>query len=182
MEIELKRHQWSALRSFSDSSEIPDALRALYAAHDEGSARQAYWRIDSVTISDGCLTQSTPAVSSVIVQSLPFLSESSLIYALELLSQISGGYVHEPSEQGLGPVALEDCIKEISLAFPFYCELVERSTNDQIRSACVDLIAACGSVDEGLIDRSRFVLRKALDLPATEHLRKLIVNSLRELG
>lgn len=181
MEIELARHDWAGLRSFADSSKLPDAIRALVGAAEKESARSAYWRIDNVALLDGCLTQSAAAVTASIVQALSCLSAPSLAYALELLAQISGGYVHEPPEQGLGPISVEQCVREISLAFPFLCELLETSSSPQIQASCVDLITACGSYERELRERARHVLSCALDLPELRSNRELILNSLRDL-
>ncbi|GAA0976678.1 hypothetical protein GCM10009555_036580 [Acrocarpospora macrocephala] len=181
MEIELARHDWAGLRSFADSTALPDAIRALVGATDKESARSAYWCIDNVALLDGCLTQSAAAVTSTVVQALSRLSTPSLAYALELLAQISGGYVHEPAEQGLGPISVEECVREISLTFPFLCELLETSSNSQIRASCVDLITACGRYERALKERARHVLSSALELPEMQSHRELIVNSLRDL-
>ncbi|WP_152991244.1 MULTISPECIES: hypothetical protein [unclassified Frankia] len=181
MEIELARHDWAGLRSFADSAALPDAIRDLAGATDKEAARSAYWRIDSVALVDGCLTQATVPVAACVVQSLTQLSVPALDYALELLAQISGGYVHEPEDQGLGPVSIEECIGEISLAFPFFCELLETSSSSQIRVTCVDLIYCCGYHQSALKGRAKYVLSSALEIPEMQSHRELIVNSLLEL-
>ncbi|NBH08282.1 hypothetical protein [Amycolatopsis sp. SID8362] len=182
MEIELARHNWAGLRSFADSATLPDAVRALVAANDTESAKAAYWRIDNVALLDGCLTEAATAVAASVVQALSRLSEPSLAYALELLAQISGGYVHKPSEQGLGPVSVEECVHEVSLAFPFFCELLEVSGVSQICASCVDLITSCGRYERTLTERARYVLSGALDLPGLQSHRELILDSLRDLS
>ncbi|WNV89662.1 hypothetical protein [Umezawaea sp. Da 62-37] len=181
MEIELARHNWPELRSFADSATLPDSIRALAVASDKESARLAYWRIDNVALLDGCLTQSAVAVAASLVQALTAMSPPALAYALELLAQISGGYVHEPEDQGLGPVTVEECVREISLAFPYFCELLETSGSSQARASCVDLIMACGLREGYLKERARHVLVSALELPEIRSHRELILNSLREL-
>ena len=181
MELELRRHDWARLRSFSDTTLLPEAIRALAAATDKDTATAAYWRIDNVALQDGCLTESAVAVASSIVQTLTKLSAPALRDALELLVQISGGYVHEPGEHGLGPVTLEECVREVSLAFPFYVELLETSADPLVHSACICLITACGEQVDYLKARSIYILSHALQLPNMAPFQDLIRTSLREL-
>lgn len=181
MEIELARHDWARLRSFGDSAALPEAIRALARSVDQESALAAYWRIDGVALVDGCLTEAAAAVTPAIVQSLSRISAVALPHALELLTQISGGYVHEPESQGLGPVTLAGCVKDIALAFPLICELLESMDDVQVRSSCIDLIMGCGLYVEDLRERAKYVLSSALNLPNIEPCRRLIENSLAEL-
>lgn len=181
MEVELARHNWPRLKSLRDSSALPEAIRALVDAKSVEVAEAAYWRIDNVAVVDGCLTQSAGPVASCVVQSLSLLSAPALTCALELLSQISGGYVHESPNENLGPITVEECVVEISLAFPFYCEVLESSQDERARAASIDLIMMCGLYVRTLRQRAKYVLESVLIFPDIGKLKRLIVNSLNDL-
>lgn len=174
----LNKWDWSSLRSFGGRSEsLTDAIRALICAESSDAANRAYWQIDNVTMIQGRLSQSSQAVASCLVASLPSASAWSLPLALDLLAQISGGYENHVDADQVGPASRAGCMSEIVAGFDFYC----RSLRDEGNSSAIDLILMCALFDISLRDAAIEEFKSSLDLFGESPVRGLIEASLEEL-
>jgi hypothetical protein len=94
VEIELARHEWSALRVMGDrSADIPERLRDLLRAADGGEADRCYWRLENTVVVQGSLFQAAPAVVDVVMAALASgeLSAPARVASIELLYQLVRG-------------------------------------------------------------------------------------------
>lgn len=177
MEIELSRHDWLELRCFAASAAgLRDAVRDLVYADSREAASAAVARINNVTIVQGRLSQSSVAVAACLVQGLSVAVGPAREAIVDLLAEISGGYDDHVDLALVGPISYQDCIQEISLAFPVYCELVELGN-----PSAIDLVLMCGLNVLGLRARAEFVLAAASGIQGLGQHRDLLLDSLQDL-
>ncbi|GIH73501.1 hypothetical protein [Sphaerimonospora thailandensis] len=183
MELELKRHEWRSLQGVSgDAGALESALRALAQAGDRDEAVQAARRVERVIFAQGLLCEASAAAASTLVHCLWRRSEHAEDLILGMLSDISVAVVDEEDPTVYGPTSQEQCLSEIRLGFPMYVEILEAGKSIHSRTACIDLILACGLSDERLRGRSVYFLGKALQLDGLEGHRDVIHASIRELS
>ncbi|MET9223805.1 hypothetical protein ABZX65_34275 [Streptomyces sp. NPDC003300] len=80
-----------------------------------------------------------------------------------------------------GPTSEAECMKEISLGYPAYVEILETSATLDSRTACVDLILMCGLFDSELRSRSIYFLESAQGMDGLEGNAGVISSSIEEL-
>lgn len=182
MEFELTRHRWSGLDSpYADSGVLPDAIRQLCAASDRQTAESAVSRIIRVLPTHEVLSQASVATASALVSGLWRCDDAVVDLVLGLLADMAAGFEEDEAEGVEYSAALLECLKEISLGFVAYVEILETSSNVDARTACIDLIAACGLATEWLTSRAVFFLESASQLPDMRDFTTVIENSLTDL-
>ncbi|MFI7333615.1 MULTISPECIES: hypothetical protein [Micromonospora] len=182
MELELKRHRWSSLDSpYDDSGVLPDAIRQLCAASDRQAAELAVTRISRVLPTHEVLSQASVATASALVSGLWRCDDTVVDLVLGLLADMAAGFEEEESGDGEYSAVHLECLKEISLGFIAYVEILETSSNVDARTACIDLITACGLATEWLTRRAAFFLESASRLPDMRDFADVIENSLSDL-
>lgn len=178
LDTEIASYDWRRLRSFSaDSSTLPAAIKDLARAETEKDARVAYWHIDNVTLVQGRLSESTPAVVSCIVAALPAASTAGRTYMLDLLAAIAGGYDDHIDVAQVGPVSAKECVRRMLPAISLYVDELRREGNP----SCVDILLMCGMYEERIRNRVASVLTDAQTLDSCARIRDLLETSLAEL-
>jgi hypothetical protein len=182
MELELRRHSWGLLQGVSgDASALEDALRDLANADSREVALGAVRRVERVIFAQGLLSQVSSALASSLVHCLWRCSGYSEDLILGLLSDVSAAVASEDDPSVYGPVSKAECMREISLAYPAYVEILEVSATLDSRTACIDLILMCGLFDTRLRSRSIYFLEGARGLVGLEGQAGLIAASIEEL-
>jgi hypothetical protein len=182
MELELRRHSWGSLQGVSgDARSLEGALRELANADSREVALAAAGRIERVVFAQGLLTQASTALASGLVHCLWRCSGFSEDLVLGLLSDISAAVASEEDPNIYGPTSEAECMKEISLGYPAYVEILEMGATLDSRTACIDLILMCGLFDTELRSRSVYFLESAQGLAGLEGHGALIAASIEEL-
>jgi hypothetical protein len=182
MEFELARYDWSTLGSpYLDAGTLPGAIRDLCAASDREVAELAVRRINRVLPTHEKLSQASVATASALVHGLWRCDEAIVDLVLGLLSDIAAGFEEDrPVGGGYSELHLQ-CLREISMGFSVYVEILESSSNMNARTACIDLITACGLAIAGLTERAIFFLECASGLPDLRQCDAVIKDSLADL-
>lgn len=175
MEIEISRHDWSALSTFEgDGADLPDALRRLAAARTTAEARTACWEIDNVVVIQGRLSQSAAAVVSCLMHSLVTAAPPARDEIISLIASLASGYEDHVDIGLVGPVSLADIRQEVARGFVFFTELLESTGH----AGCIELVAICGLTDPLLRERAAYVLEAASRLPKPARFSQVIANAL----
>jgi hypothetical protein len=182
MEFELARRNWPTLSSpYSDAATLPGAIRDLCTASDREAAALAVHRINRVLPTHEKLSQASVATASALVHGLWYCDETVIDIALGLLSDIASGFEEDESGDGDCSANHLQCLQEISLGFSAYVEILETSSNMDARTACIDLITACGLAVAHLTERAIFFLESASRLPDLQGCDAVIRDSLSDL-
>jgi hypothetical protein len=177
MEFELGRHSWGSLQGVvGDAGVLEGAIRELAYADSRERALDAAHRIERVTFAQGLLSQ-----ASSLVNCLWRCSDYSEDLVLGLLSDLSGAVASEEEPSVYGPVSQAECMREISLGYPAYVEILETGSALDSRTACIDLILMCGLFNRELRSRSVYFLESARGLLGLEGQARLIAASIEEL-
>lgn len=182
MDLELRRHSWGSLQGVSgDARILGDALWDLSRAGSREVAVGAARRVEQVAFAQGLLCEASTALASSLVHCLWRCSDYSEDLILGLLSDISAAVVSEEDPGVYGPASEAECMKEISLGYPAYVEILETSATLDSRTACIDLILMCGLFSSELRSRSVYFLESAQGLAGLEGNLGLISASIEEL-
>lgn len=182
MELELERHDWSALDSpYSNASALPDALRALAGARERAVAEQALQRVEAVLRpTEDRLTAASVATASVLVHALYSCTSQSCSFVLGLLCDLAAGF-QEDAEVGQYSSMHCRCLEEVQLGFVTYVEILEDSSDLDARTACIDLILACDLANDRLTERALFFLERAREISGLEQCASVLDASISEL-
>ena len=182
MELEIRRHDWPSPASpYGGLGLLPDAVRILRSAESRADAEFALRRLEQeLPLGEGP-TEVSAAVASVLVHCLWGCSAVAIDLVLGALADLAAGFSegdpHDPAQASLR----RDVLREICRGFVAYVETMETAGSDDIRTACIDLVAACGGADAGLRDRAIYFLDALLaDERYTRH-RDVIEASIDEL-
>jgi hypothetical protein len=182
MEFELTRHRWPTLSSpYSDAATLPGAIRELCTASVREAGELAVRRINRVLPTHEKLSEASVATASALLHGLCRCDETVIDLVLGLLSDIAAGFEEEASEGTRYSAIHLQCLQEISLGFIAYVEILETCSNMDARTACIDLITACGLADERLTERAVFFLESAASLPDLQGCDAVIRDSLADL-
>lgn len=116
-EVELSRHDWSALRCADGAATgVPQALRGLIAATSWDERQKYYWQLDNHVVVQGNLYEAAVPVVSVLCAALADggLSADAHSGVVELLSQLVGGEPHG-SEIVQGHGDIDDRVREAAM-------------------------------------------------------------------
>ncbi|MFJ7212241.1 hypothetical protein [Amycolatopsis sp. NPDC098790] len=179
MELELQRHDWPSLSSsYGNSSLVPDAIRDLRSAGSRSDAEHALRRLEQVLPG---LAEVTVAAASVLVHALWGCSPFSIDLVLGVLADLAAGVYEDQPPNEREVVLRREVLREIGRGFAAYVEIVESTDVDDSRTACIDLVAACGEADPGLRERACHVLGALLEMERFARYRELIEASIEEL-
>ncbi|GLW22862.1 hypothetical protein [Microbispora triticiradicis] len=182
MEFELARHDWPTLGSpYSDAVTLPEAIRELCTSSERGAAELAVRRINRVLPTGEKLSEASVATASALVHGLWRCDETVIDLALGLLCDIAAGFEEDESEGGRYSAVHLQCLNEVSLGFSMYAEILETGSNMDARTACIDLITACGLFDRGMTERAVFFLESVSSLPDMRGCDAVVRNSLSDL-
>ncbi|MPY56796.1 hypothetical protein [Streptomyces spongiae] len=181
MKVEIARHAWGSLKSLGgeDSLILRAALCDLCEAASDGDVDLAIQRIEDEAVTQGLLSESSAAAARCLVHGLYTLTGYALARSLETLAAIASGSP-APAQTAARTIS-ERCLKEASLGFPAYCEILETSRDIDCRSAAIDLILMCGLYDPYLRPAARFALQSAISSGSLTELDDLMAASLAEL-
>lgn len=155
------------------------ALIELCEAVSEDDVDLAVQRIESETVAPGALSDSSAAAARCLVYGIYGFTGNVLVRVLETLAVIASvGNVLAQSRAG---GVAEECLKDISLGFPAYCEILEISQSIDCKSSAIDLILVCGLHDPRLRSAAKFALQSASSSGDLIELGDLIAASLVEL-
>ena len=182
MELELARHQWPSLASpYSDGALLPDAIRQLCTATDRSTAELAASRISRVLPTHESLSPASVAAASALVHGLWACNGVVVDLVLGLLADFAAGYEEEKLGEEVYSLIHFECLQEISQGFVGYVEILEGSSSLDAKTACIDLITACGLSVRRLTRRAIFFLESSLRLPDLRDCVTVIENSLSDL-
>jgi hypothetical protein len=182
VELEIRRHDWQSLSSaYGNSSLLPDAVRALRTAESRADAEAALDRVEQVLPLGEGPAEVSAAAASVLVHSLWGCGEHSLDLVLGVLADLAAGFSEGDPLDHAQAVLRRDVLQEISRGFVSYVEIMESTNADNARTACIDLITACGGADPGLRERGiHFLEAVSKDERFVRH-REVIDASIAEL-
>ncbi|MFJ9585523.1 hypothetical protein [Streptomyces acidicola] len=181
VKVEIDRHDWGSLRSLTgqDSLILRAALLDLCESVSDGDVDLAVQRIEDETVTQGLLSESSAAAARCLVHGIYSFSDYALAGTLDTLAIIASGGNAMVQAQA-GEIAKE-CLKEIYLGFPAYCEILEVSNDVDCRSSVIDLLLICGLNNPDLRPTVKFTLQSAMNSGDMVELGDLIAASLAEL-
>lgn len=182
LELEIGRHDWSSLASaHGGAALLPDAVRTLRSAKSRADAEFALRRLEQVLPLGEGPAEASVAAASVLVHCLWRCSAHAVDLVLGALADLAAGFAEGDSLDPVQAALRRDVMREICAGFVAYVELVESAGSDDIRSACIDLITACGGADAGLRDRAGYFLGALLTDDDFARHRDVIEASIDEL-
>ncbi|MFD5920938.1 hypothetical protein ACFVYP_29575 [Kitasatospora sp. NPDC058201] len=183
MKVEIDRHDWGSLRSSNGdhSLVLRAALLDLNEATSDRDVDLSIDRIEDEAITQGRLAESSPAATRCLVHGVSSLTGYALERTLETLTMISSGIETPATSDAAGGASARECMKEISLGFPAYCEILKLSEDIDCRSSAIDLILMCGLHNLHLRTAARSALSSAISSAELAELSDLISASLTEL-
>lgn len=182
MRSELERVQWTALDSpYADAAVLPGAILDLCTTSDRETAELAAARILRVLPLQEALSPASVAAASALVHGLWGCDEEVIDLVLGVLADMAAGYEEDEPNGGDYTPLHRQCLSEIREGFFAFVEILESSSNLDARTACIDLITACGLADPRLTERAAFYLRSAAVLPGLQECTAVISDSIEEL-
>lgn len=180
MELEIRRHDWPSLASaYGNSSLLPEVIRDLRSAESRADAEFAVRRLEQVLTEPA---EVTVAAASLLVHALWDCGSSSIDLVLGVLADLAAGsFCGDPPDDGEVAVH-QDVLREICRGFTAYVEIMEVTEVTDCRTACIDLVTACGGADPGLRERAGYFLGALLDVEGFAGHRAVIEASIAELG
>ncbi|WP_372663230.1 hypothetical protein [Amycolatopsis kentuckyensis] len=182
VEFEIGRHDWPSRASvYGNSAVFPDAVRALRSAESRADAELALRRLEEVLPLGEGPTEVSVAAASTLVHCLwgcsVFAADLVLGVLADLAAGFAGGDLRDPVQAALR----QDVLREICRGFVAYVEMAESAGSADIRTACIDLITACGGADAGLRERAIHFLEAFLAEVSFASHREVIEASLDEV-
>ncbi|WP_370968747.1 hypothetical protein [Amycolatopsis sp. cg9] len=175
MELEIRRHDWAALSSaYGNSPLLPEVVRDLRSAASRADAEFALRRLEQVLPE---LDEVSIAAASVLVHALWGCGPFSLDLVLGALAELAAGCLRGEAPAAIGQAVLQ----EVCHGFAAYVEIAESTGVDDCRTACIDLIAACGGAEPVLRARAAHFLGALLELDGFVRYQELIEASIAEL-
>lgn len=160
---------------------LPDAVRALRAAESRAEAEFALRRLEQVLPLGAGPTAVSVAGASVLVHCLRNCSAFSLDLVLGALADLAAGFAAgDPADETQAALRRE-VLREISRGFVMYVEILESTDVTDARTACIDLVTACGGADLGLKERAVHVLESLSAVEGFARHREVIEASVAEL-
>jgi hypothetical protein len=182
VEVEFARHDWPSLRNYLGRPDIlHPAVRGLCSASSAEEARHAFEVVDSATVLQGRLAQAATAVASCLTHALCSASDAALTRILLMLSIIGAGTDEWAERDGVGPADKVACMAHVMLGFPFYCEVLESTSQVETKLPAIDLVCMCGTDNPHLTEAAIAALRAARLRESDPGVIALIENSLLEL-
>ncbi|WP_143254205.1 hypothetical protein [Amycolatopsis keratiniphila] len=181
MKLALGYYEWTAIRGlYVNGSALPGAIEDLYSATVRSDAELAVRRIEEVCPLDSELSEASVALASCLVNAIWGRPECSLDLIVGILSDIAAGLGEDCDGDDLSEIHAR-CLREICRGFPMYVELLESHYVPDVRTACVDLISACGLFDKSLTGRAIWFLEASKKLKGMEGFHSLIDSSIDDL-
>ncbi len=182
VDFEIGRHDWpSQASAHGNSAVLPDAVRALRSAENRADAEFALRRLEDVLPLGEGPTEVSVAAASVLVHCLWGCSAIATDLVLGALADLAAGFAEGDPLDPVQAARRRDVMREICRGFVAYVEMAESARSADIRTACVDLITACGGADAGLRERAIYFLEAFLAEVSFAPHREVIEASLEEV-
>jgi hypothetical protein len=126
---------WSALGSAADPNVIPVALRGLANSRSVEEAEEYYWKIDNNAMVQGLLYESSYATICCAIGILYQSNSINRQYILEIVSEISGGYVVESCMEEIK----QDIMRESCANYGYFDYYFINGSNSE-SAHCMDIL------------------------------------------